>query len=363
MSDGESKDKDIPVFAGRRDFVGVQLIRVDEINLAKNQSKIAIEFSGVTVPDKVLSLRPRISGKVVSIYVDEGDFVKAGQIIAKIDDADYVSAVRALKAELDGLKAQLELAEINYERTRRLYERNAVSQADFDTAKANYENLRSRYESIKENLQRVENDLSETRVRASFSGVVVRKYVDVGAVVSPQTPMFFIQSRETYFLGKLAEEDAITIKRVIEKMSGERKVLIQFPSLGKVVQGLISSVKPSESGGFEILVELSGSIQSNVSGVGKYYIDLDKYISPSGKNLVLLPYDSLLISSDGEYVFSASDGVAVRHRVMILRSLSDYVIAELPGNITSIVSPLTQRVYDGVKIKVIGERKLPSIIQ
>jgi len=106
----------------------------------------------------------RVSGKLDSILVKEGDRVKKGQLLATLDDTDF-------KIALDDRKASFETARANYERARELVEKGAISRVDHD-------NIRAKFFSAQAALKEAEQNLEYTRLLASFDGVIAKRYVE-----------------------------------------------------------------------------------------------------------------------------------------------------------------------------------------
>lgn len=106
----------------------------------------------------------RVSGKLDSILVKEGDRVKKGQLLATLDDTDF-------RIALDDRKASFETARANYERARELVDKGAISRVDHD-------NIRARFFTAEAALKEAEQNLEYTRLLASFDGVIAKRYVE-----------------------------------------------------------------------------------------------------------------------------------------------------------------------------------------
>lgn len=128
-------------------------IRVATEKVAKRSIIQTVSSNGKIQPEKDIKISPYISGEVVELYVKEGNQVKKGDLLAKIDPEIYISQfdqseatlnsqkanLANSKARLAQLKAQFENARLTYERQDKLYQQNVISKADFDQAKATYQ--------------------------------------------------------------------------------------------------------------------------------------------------------------------------------------------------------------------------------
>ena len=127
-----------------------------------------------------IELRPDVDGRIVQIFVREGQPVAAGTPLFKVDDAE-------LRAQIDRASADRDLAEQTLERTRQLLGQNASSQADLERAEAMARSARAQVELLSVRLAR-------TTVRAPFAGVAGQRFVSLGDYVSPQSRLVSLQT-------------------------------------------------------------------------------------------------------------------------------------------------------------------------
>lgn len=125
---------------------------------------------GVATRQNVL-IYPEVGGILTKLYVDEGDQVKKGQLIASIHSG-------GLNSQLIQLKTQLELAETTYKRQEKLWDQKIGSEIQYLQSKSNYE---SQVSVVKQ----LESQLSKFNIRAPFSGVVDDLFKEQGTVVGP----------------------------------------------------------------------------------------------------------------------------------------------------------------------------------
>ena len=158
-----------------------------------------LDASGYVVARRQATVSSKVTGKVIEVLVEEGHAVKAGDVLARIDDIN-VRAQRALaQSQLEAARAQLaevrvQLSEMQRQRdrTRELAERKLVSQQALDTAQANYDAQVARLDSTQRNVEVArrsvevqERNLEDTVVRAPFDGVITVKNAQPGEMISP----------------------------------------------------------------------------------------------------------------------------------------------------------------------------------
>ena len=186
--------------------------------------------SGKLFPATELEITSNISGTIVELYVKEGDLVKKGQLLAKVDPEALVSVVERAEAAADGAAAQLasvkaqrkqlevqfKNTEIVYQRNKQLYEDGVISKAEFETAETSYNAAKANLETASENIRAAQftvqsskatvreqkNNLSQTKIYAPINGVVSTLYKKqgeqvVGTAQMAGTPILKIANLKT----------------------------------------------------------------------------------------------------------------------------------------------------------------------
>jgi RND family efflux transporter MFP subunit len=158
-----------------------------------------LDASGYVVARRQATVASKITAKMVELDIDEGDHVKAGQIIAKLDDSNIRAALNEASAQLEFAKASLTETQVklanaqrDYDRQKSLLERHFVSQAAVDNAQTSVDALRAQLATQRSNVEVVaramsiaQRNLDDTIVRAPFNGIVTVKAAQPGEMVSP----------------------------------------------------------------------------------------------------------------------------------------------------------------------------------
>ena len=90
-----------------------------------------------------VEIRPKVSGFITQLCVQEGQAVKAGQLLFVIDNTTYQAQVRQAQAALSSAKAQLNTSKLTYENSKKLFEKNVIGSYELQTAQNTYENARA----------------------------------------------------------------------------------------------------------------------------------------------------------------------------------------------------------------------------
>jgi RND family efflux transporter MFP subunit len=168
-------------------------------------------FSGALEAPAQLVVAPKIGGRVERLTVNLADGVSRGQVVAELDNAEYVQAVTQAKAELAVARATrvqadstLAIAVRELERVTRLHERGVAAAADLDTARANRLARQAQLEVARAGVTRADAALATARIRLGYTRivadwsdggahrVVAERFVNEGQTVSANTPLLRI---------------------------------------------------------------------------------------------------------------------------------------------------------------------------
>ena len=163
------------------------------------QESSVLTASGYIVAQRKAAVASKGTGRLEFLGVIEGDRVKQGQIIGRLENSDVEAALGQAKANLvvakaglESAKAEQEDATANYQRQKTLFDQGSISRADYDAANSRYKRamagVASAEASIKygeANVRSAEVQLEYTLIRAPFDGVVLTKNANVGEVISP----------------------------------------------------------------------------------------------------------------------------------------------------------------------------------
>jgi membrane fusion protein (multidrug efflux system) len=145
----------------------------------------ALELPAVLSAWEEAWVSAEVGGTVSSVEVDEGDRVAAGDVLCRIDDADYRVAADAARASLDRAKAAYDAASTRLQRTRRLRSQGAVGEAELDSTDAAERQARAAVGQAEAALRQAELALERTAVRSPLAGTVSKVAVSAGELLAP----------------------------------------------------------------------------------------------------------------------------------------------------------------------------------
>ena len=209
--------------------------------VSRGDIESAVLATGILEATKMVSVGAQVSGQVKKMYVELGDQVKQGQLIAQIDSVRQENEFKTAQASIKNQQAQLAVRQANlakvaaeYQRQQAMYAQDATSRAELETALANYRTAQAEITAINAQIEQSrltldtsKENLGYTRILAPMDGTVVAIVTEEGQTVNAN------QSAPT--IVKLAKLDTMTVKAEISEadvMKVEEGQTVYFTTLG-----------------------------------------------------------------------------------------------------------------------------------
>ena len=179
---------------------------VDIVIVKRDTYKPWMEVTGTVVPSKDIMLSPRVSGEVfeLSEAFIPGGFVKKGEVLLKIDPADYRNTLQLRKSELHQAEADLEIELGRQDVARKDYQliEESISEDNKSLVlrEPQLNTARSRVEAARAAVDQAELDLQRTTIRAPFNAHILSRNVNVGSQVSPGEPLGRLVGMDNYWV-------------------------------------------------------------------------------------------------------------------------------------------------------------------
>jgi RND family efflux transporter MFP subunit len=173
------------VFLGNLLNPGIEVQLAAASMTSPAQANAVLTASGYVVARRKAAVASKGTGTLVYLGVEEGDAVKKGQVLARLEDSDVVASLRRARENLRVAEADLKDAKESLRRQKTLVERDLVAQAEYDAAEARYKRVVASIDAAKFAVQEAEVAVDNTRIVAPFNGTVLQKNADVGEIVAP----------------------------------------------------------------------------------------------------------------------------------------------------------------------------------
>jgi RND family efflux transporter MFP subunit len=185
------------------------------------------------------TLAAQINGAVTAYYVDAGDRVKKGQLLARLDSRDTDAQVAAGRAGIAQAEASLSAAKSNYERTKSLVAQKFISQAALDKAESDYKVALAAVETARAGSVQANTARGFAEIRAPFDGIVTRRLMEIGEFANPGRAVIALHDPASLrAVGSLPQFVLPATARV-------ERATVDVPSLGKTLAAARVTVLPA----------------------------------------------------------------------------------------------------------------------
>ncbi|MEJ2275596.1 MAG: efflux RND transporter periplasmic adaptor subunit [Woeseiaceae bacterium] len=237
----------------------------------------------------------KVEGEVREILFEEGDEVKEGQVLARLDGD-------RLRLELNESRARLQKMRSDFERNEELREKSLISEGEFEKLRYDLEALEAAY-----NLASLELDY--TKIRAPIDGVISERYIKIGNTIRVGEPMFRVTSFDPLVAYLHVPE------REYRRISPGQPVAIDIDALaGQRMLASVTRVSPvvdPDTGTFKITIEIRDEQRRIKPGMfGRMNVVYDTH-----ENVLQVPRSAIVEDMGNETVFVVEDGKAVRRIV------------------------------------------------
>jgi len=180
-------------------------------------------FQSITVPGKVVSklrvnLTPAIAGRLTHVYVEEGDTVKSGDLLARLDDREAKSFLKRANASYESAKEDVLLAERSLKRLKQAFEKGAIAKRLVEEAEVELRSAKAREAIVEEEVRTAKLSLENPRIVAPFSGTITARFVEVGQWVVPSETLFTLideKQREVEVQVDAADSGGIAVGQTV----------------------------------------------------------------------------------------------------------------------------------------------------
>lgn len=269
---------------------------------------VVAEVQGTgTVTTKVLPrVGTKINGRIAKVLVDEGDFVKEGQLVALLEDDDFRHQVAMAKASLESARAFATQARLDYDRAKRLVGTAAISREEYDLYEQKFRTTESTVGVQEANLRYQEFKLTETKVTTFVGGLVTKRWVDPGDTVVAGQPVVTVADTSVIWV------DANVDQRFAGKIrKGQPATVILRGRLDKPFRGYVYRVYPqADPVTEEMLVQVAFPLPAQELQVGwwaEVYIEVGTVTGA-----LVVPKAAVMPFGNDRFVFVAGPDGKVR---------------------------------------------------
>jgi membrane fusion protein, multidrug efflux system len=223
------------------------ITRAQEIELSQG-----LPISGTLKAASSALVKARVSGELQGLRVREGDAVKAGQVLARVDAAEYQARVTQAQRSADATKAQIAIAQRAFDNNKALVAQGFISPTALDTSAASLEAAKSTHASSLAGVEVARKSLDDTVLKAPISGIVSQRLAQPGERVGVDARVL-----EILDVSRLELEALLGSADSVDVRVGQ-KALLRFEGRSEAVQASVTRINPSAvAGSRSVLVYLT----------------------------------------------------------------------------------------------------------
>ncbi len=271
-----------------------------------------IDLMGKVDADNISYISPRgMGGQIRAIYIQQGQFVKKGQLLLRLDDAIMRQSVIAAKQQLEGIKTQLGYAKNIYQRQQNLWKEGIGTEVQLITAKTNVTSLENQLAAAGEQIKTQQEQLNTANIYSDVTGIADLVTVKLGETFPGMGQIKIVNTSSLKVVTNVPEN-------YLTRLRKGSPVVITIPDANKTINSSISlisqSIDPNQRGFIaEAKIPYDAILKPSQSAVVKI-------LDYAADGAIVIPVNVVQSDETGKYVFvlsQSSNGKKIAHRVIV----------------------------------------------
>ena len=221
----------------------VELAPSDVVQAKTRELTQGLPISGALKAVNSAVIKARVAGELQGLTVREGDRVRAGQVIARVDATEYQARVKQAQEQADSAKAQIDIAQRQFDNNRALVNQGFISKTALDTSSSNLVAAQANYQAALAAVDVARKALADTVLRSPISGLVSQRLAQPGERVAIDARVI-----EVVDLSRLELEAALSATDSLSVQVGQRATL-QVEGAAQPVAARVVRINPSAQAG------------------------------------------------------------------------------------------------------------------
>jgi len=297
-----------------KDMGLVELASTDVVKAQVREIVQGLPVSGSLKAVNSAVIKARVAGELQGLTVREGDVVKAGQVIARIDAAEYQSRVRQAREQAESAKAQVDVVQRQYDNNKALVDQGFISKTALDTSLANLNAAQSTYKAALAATDVAAKSLDDTVLKAPISGQVSQRVAQPGERVGIDSKIV-----EIVDLSRLELEATLSATDSMEVRVGQSAQL-QIEGSRQPVAAVVARINPSAQAGSRSVLAYLTVDNPGASGEAgapplRQGLFAQGTLGTARASLLALPVSAVRTDKPAPYVQAVENGVVVHKPV------------------------------------------------
>ena len=286
----------------------IELTVSDVFNAQSISMTQGLPISGTLKATRSAMIKARVAGELVSLEVREGDAVRAGQIIAKVDPTEYLAKQRQAQQQAEAARAQVEIAQRQFDNNNALVNQGFISKTALDTSIANLNAAKATHQAAISALDVASKAVDDCSLKSPLNGFISQRLAQTGERVAPDTRIVEVLDLSQFELeATLTPADALSVK-----VGQPAKLNIEGST--QEVSAKVLRINPSaQVGSRSVLIYLG--IQGHPAL--RHGLFVQGSLGTQKIQTVVIPLESVRTDKSVPYVQVAQDGKVVHLKVSL----------------------------------------------
>lgn len=337
--------------------MAVPVVGVDKVVAVENME--SRRYTGLVMSPSVVNVVPRVSGEILEVGFKDGDIVKKGQVLYRLDPVQYEAAVKNVEAQIAASKARLNYAQNNYNRNEALYDKLAASLDTMESARSELEEEKATLMAAEAELISAKDNLKNTTIVAPMDSLAGVNNFTAGNYITPSsgTLVTLIQTSPIRVRFSISTSDYLSQFGSFQvlKENGVVKVTLSdgsvYPEIGEIE--LLNNEANATTDAIQVFARFKNADYKLITG-STVTVELSQ---KSGKSMPAVPPSAIMHDSEGAYVYVVdAAGKAAKRYVELGAVTPDYQL--ITGGLTvdeTVISEGTHKTMDGMTVKSVAK--------
>ena len=283
------------------ELVGSDVVQAKTRNLAQG-----LAISGALKAVNSAIIKARVPGELQGLTVREGDLVKAGQVVARVDATEYASRVKQAQEQADSARAQIDIAQRQYDNNRALVQQGFISKTALDTSSSNLVAAQANHKAAMASVDVARKSVEDTVLRSPISGIVSQRLAQPGERIGVDARVL-----EIVDLSRIELEAAISASDSVDVSIGQEAQL-QIEGASQTLAARVVRINPSaQAGSRSVLVYLS---IANPAGL-RQGLFAQGTLGTAQRSMLAVPLSAVRTDKPVPYVQTIENGQVVQRTV------------------------------------------------
>jgi RND family efflux transporter MFP subunit len=330
----------------------IELTASDVFNAQNITMTQGLPVSGTLKASKSAMIKARVAGELMSLEVREGDAVKAGQIIAKVDPTEYLAKQRQAQQQAEAARAQVEIAQRQFDNNNALVNQGFISKSALDTSMASLNAAKATHQAALSALDVTSKAVEDCLLKSPLNGFVSQRLAQTGERVAPEARIVEVVDLSQFELeATLTPTDALSVK-----VGQAAKLNIEGSS--QEVSAKVLRINPStQVGSRSVLVYLG--IQGHPAL--RHGVFVQGTLGTQKIQTVAIPLESVRTDKSMPYVQMVQDGKVAHVKVSLgaKGEVNGKALMAMPeiAEGTLVLAPSAGAVREGTLVKLPTQQK------